>query len=72
MKYQINIEGMHCTGCAGLIKMTLEDEFKNVEVDLHEKKAEFESDLDEEMVANVLAKSFKDFSQYKYLNLKKI
>ena len=26
MKYQIEITGMHCTGCSNLIKMTLEDE----------------------------------------------
>ncbi len=69
MKYQINIEGMHCTGCVGLIKMTLEDDFTNVEVNLKEGKAEFESDLEQNEVESKLVKAFKEFNQYKFGNL---
>ncbi len=72
MKYQIDITGMHCTGCAALIKMTLEDDFRNVEVNLIENKAEFESDLLSEGVELKLTKSFESFSKYKYFNLQTI
>jgi copper chaperone CopZ len=48
MKYQIEIKGMHCTGCSSLIKMTLEDEgLTNVNVDIKTNTATFESSLNE-------------------------
>lgn len=72
MKYQINIEGMHCTGCVSLIKMTLEDDFTNVEVNLKEGKAEFESILEITDVESKLSKAFEEFNQYKYSSLQAI
>jgi len=72
MKYQIDIEGMHCTGCSNLIKLNLEDVgFKDTVVDIKTNTAEFRSSLPEITdVEKVLNKVFKDMPGYTYKNLK--
>jgi copper chaperone CopZ len=70
MKYQIEITGMHCTGCSNLIKMTLEDNgLAKVNVDVNTKSATFESSLNEtSKVKEVLDKIFADLPGYSYGN----
>jgi copper chaperone CopZ len=71
MKYQIEIKGMHCTGCSSLIKMTLEDEgLTNVNVDIKTNTATFESSLNEpSKVKEALSKVFADLNGYSYENI---
>jgi copper chaperone CopZ len=71
MKYQIEITGMHCTGCSNLIKMTLEDEgLANANVDVNTNSATFESSLNEtSKVKEVLDKVFADLPGYSYENI---
>ena len=71
MKYQIEITGMHCTGCSSLIKMTLEDEgLANVDVDVKTNSAVFDSSLnDKYKVKEVLDKVFADLPGYSYTNI---
>lgn len=71
MKYQIEITGMHCTGCSNLIKMTLEDEgLANVDVDVKTNSAVFDSSLnDKYKVKEVLDKVFADLPGYSYTNI---
>ena len=71
MKYQIEITGMHCTGCSNLIKMTLEDEgLANINVDVKTNRATFESSLDETFkVKGVLDKVFAGLPGYSYTNI---
>ena len=74
MKYQIEIKGMHCTGCSNLIKMTLEDEeLANVNVDINTSSATFESSLNEApKVKAVLDKVFTDLPEYSYTNIQTV
>jgi len=73
MKYQIEITGMHCTGCSNLIKMTLEEEgegLANVNVDVNTNLATFESSLDgTPKVKDALDKVFADLPGYSYSNI---
>ena len=72
MKYQIEITGMHCTGCSNLIKMTLEDEGRlaNANVDVNTNSATFESSLNEtSKVKEILDKVFTDLPGYSYKNI---
>ena len=71
MKYQIEITGMHCTGCSNLIKMTLEDEgLANANVDVKTNSATFDSSLNEtSKVKVVLDKVFADLAGYSYGNI---
>ena len=71
MKYQIEITGMHCTGCSGLIKMSLEDEgLTNPIVDVKTNLATFESSFNEVSKMKVaLDKVFADLSGYSYANI---
>lgn len=74
MKYQIEITGMHCTGCSNLIKMTLEDEgLSNSDVNIETNLATFESSFSEiSKVREVLDKVFADLPDYSYKNIKTI
>ena len=74
MKYSIEIKGMHCAGCASLIKMTLEDEeFANANVDVNTNSATFESSLNEtSKVKAVLDKVFTDLPGYSYSNIQTV
>ncbi|HEY5500745.1 MAG TPA: heavy metal-associated domain-containing protein [Candidatus Humimicrobiaceae bacterium] len=71
MKYQIEITGMHCTGCSSLIKMSLEDEgLSNSNVDIKTNLATFESSFNEASKAKeVLDKVFADLPGYSYTNI---
>jgi len=71
MKYQIEITGMHCTGCSNLIKMTLEDEgLANINVDIKTSRATFESSLNEtSKVKEALDKVFTDLPGYSFANI---
>ena len=71
MKYQIEITGMHCTGCSNLIKMTLEDEgLANINVDIKTSRAIFESSLNEtSKVKEALDKVFTDLPGYSFANI---
>ncbi len=74
MKYQIEISGMHCTGCSNLIKMALEDEgLTDVNVDIKTNISVFESILnDKSQVKKVLDKVFADLQGYSYSDIKTI
>ena len=74
MKYQIEIKGMHCTGCSTLIQMSLEDEgLKNAEVDINRNIAIFESNIsDVTKVEEILRKVFTGLPDYSYKNIKNI
>ena len=71
MKYQIEITGMHCTGCSSLIKMTLEEEgLTEVNVDVNTNSAAFASSInDKSKVKEVLDKVFADLPGYSYTNI---
>jgi len=74
MKYQIQIEGMHCTGCSSLIKMSLDDEgMANVKIDAETGSASFDSSLNNESkVKVILDKVFTDLQGYSYTNIQTI
>lgn len=70
MQYKINISGMHCKGCANLIKMFMEEEeLKDVSVDLKKNSAVFVTDLEPENTQAKLDKTFSQFTDYKYTSL---
>lgn len=70
MKYQINISGMHCSGCKNLITMSLEDiGLEEVAVDSEENVATFVTAKNTEEVEKDLQEVFKELTDYKYSNL---
>ncbi|MCL4385468.1 MAG: heavy-metal-associated domain-containing protein [Actinobacteria bacterium] len=71
MKYQIEIKGMHCTGCSSLIKMSLEGAgLTNVNADIKTNTATFESSSNEpSKIKEVLDKIFADLPDYSYENI---
>lgn len=70
MNYKINIEGMHCSGCENLIKMSLEEvNFGDVKVSMKDKSATFNSEQDLAAVKESLDTIFSAFEKYKYSNL---
>lgn len=70
MTYKITIEGMHCSGCENLIKMSLEEiGFSNITISLKDNLATFDSLENLEAVKNILDSTFSNFDKYKYLNL---
>lgn len=70
MIYKIDIEGMHCSGCENLIKMSLEEaNFGDIEVYMKEKSAKFSSEQDLSAVKDTLNSVFSSFNEYKYSNL---
>lgn len=70
MKYKIDIEGMHCSGCENLIKMSLEEaSFSDVEVSMKTKSATFDSLQEQSIVREILDGIFSVFEDYKYINL---
>ncbi len=70
MKYQINISGMHCSGCKNLITMSLEDiGLEEVVVDPEKNIATFVTANKAEEVEKDLQEVFKELTDYKYSNL---
>ena len=71
MKYQVEITGMHCTGCSSLIKMSLEDEgISSSIVDIKTNLATFEGSFSEvSKVKEVLDKVFADLPGYSFTNI---
>lgn len=71
MKFTIDIPAIHCNGCVNLLKMSLEESFSNVEVDLNTKSAEFISDSSMEDVNSLLDTIFLELNSlgYSYSNL---
>lgn len=70
MKYQINISGMHCSGCKNLITMSLEDiGLEEVAVDSEKNVATFVTAKNTEEVEKDLQEVFKELTDYKYSNL---
>jgi len=78
MQYQINITGMHCTGCKNLIQMFLEDErigdkgiFSDIKVDNIQGNAEFNSSLNTVEIEKILGQIFNkvELQKYSYSNL---
>lgn len=63
-KITLNVNGMSCSHCTGMVKRTLEeiDGISNVSVDLDEKKASFEvahEDLIEKAIKEINAAGYK-------------
>jgi copper chaperone CopZ len=70
MKYQIEISGMHCSGCKNLITMSLEDAgFTAATVNLTSNTAQFETDKTQEEITIALNEIFAELQQYKFSNL---
>jgi|GEM_PF-1862354 len=71
MKYSIDIQGIHCSGCVGLIKMSLEELHLNeVVVDQDKNKVNFKSDKSAAELTQLLNKLFaQDLETYQYSNL---
>lgn len=73
MKYQITVPEMHCTGCDGLMKVTLEDYFSEVKPDHMTHLVKFESDKNEWEVKLILERIFEEFKNsepnYTYVEL---
>jgi copper chaperone CopZ len=70
MVYQITVQKIHCSGCANLIKISLEDEFTNILVDQSSKTVEFTSNKDLSEVKEDLDKAFLELAEngYTYTN----
>lgn len=73
-KYQFKVPEIHCSGCVNLIKLTLEDDFKNVEVDENSKEVIFESEGNFEKVTEKLRELFDGLKDagYTWEELQKI
>lgn len=70
MNYKIDIDGMHCSGCETLIKMSLEEaNFGDITVSMKDKSATFSSQQDLSAVKESLDNIFSVFDKYKYSNL---
>lgn len=73
MKYQVDIQGMHCQGCVGLITMSLEDVgFEEVIVNLAEAQSSFSSTKAKDDVVKLLQEAFKDIEKYTYSNVQTV
>ncbi len=67
MKYTIDIQGMHCSGCTKLVTMSLNDEnLKAVRVDLATHSASFESDEKVQAVQGKIDRVASELSDYKF------
>ena len=70
MNYKVNIEGMHCSGCETLIKMSLEEaNFSDIAVCMKDKSATFSSQQEQPAIKETLDNIFSAFEEYKYSNL---
>lgn len=70
MNYKIDIEGMHCSGCETLIKMSLEEaSFGDITVSMKDKSAIFSSQQNLSAVKESLDNIFSAFDKYKYSKL---
>lgn len=70
MNYKIDIEGMHCSGCENLIKMSLEEaNFDDIEVSMKNKVSTFSSQQELSAVKKYLDNIFSAFNEYRYSNL---
>jgi len=64
-KYQINIAGMHCSGCSNLIKMSLEDAgLRSVQIDMNNKSGQFESEKDQNDLELILGQISQELHDY--------
>lgn len=66
MTYQILVPNIHCSGCCKLLKLVLEDFFRNIEVDQDQKVVKFASDDTTERVDQKLAIAFKELTSLGY------
>ncbi len=72
VEYKFKIEGIHCSGCISLIKMSLEEEALEVtSIDKERNSAKIITDLDEKELVKILDKVFNELQQYKYFDLEK-
>jgi len=71
LKYSIDIKGIHCSGCVGLIKMSLEElNLNEVIVDKDENIVDFKSEKSSIELTQLLDNVFsKDLESYHYSNL---
>lgn len=73
MKYQIDITGMHCKGCVGLIQISLEElGLNSIKVDLKHEHATFVTDRSQSELVKQLEQSFSELSNYSFSNLQVI
>lgn len=75
MRYQIQLQNLHCHGCQNLVLTTLEDLFTEVEGDMSQ--ATFDSQDTVEAVEQKLKQSFEEINKltdhdYQFSNLKTI
>jgi copper chaperone CopZ len=70
-KYQIQIKGMHCSGCKNLLQMLLEErEFQKVEVNQETNIGVFETELPENEIKKLLDEAFAEAGEkYSYTQL---
>lgn len=70
MNYQIDITGMHCTGCVGLIQLSLEDVgLSDVIADLDHNTVRFTTELDQGRLVELLNRAFTELPNYRFSNL---
>lgn len=70
MNYQIDLTGIHCSGCVNLIKLSLEEVgLQDVIVDQEQNKAFFKTGDDSSALASLLNKVFAELETYQYSNL---
>jgi copper chaperone CopZ len=74
MRYQITAPQIHCTGCVSLIKLSIEEIYPDVQVDLTTKAATFSSSEDFATVQIKLDTIFNELATagYQYIDLKQL
>lgn len=75
MKFLIDVPNMHCKGCVGLIKLSLEELFgeNTVQVNLETKVVEITTFNSEDNVQELLNQAFLELKKegYEYKNFRK-
>lgn len=74
MQYSMQINGIHCSGCISLIKISLEElGFEQVEVSTQGNISSFTTNIPESQIKSVLDQIFEtELQQYNYFNLNKV
>lgn len=73
MKYEVDVQGMHCNGCRGLVAASLEDEtFAAVQVDLEKALAAFQSQEALPAVKARIDRIAAELSDYRFSGLREV
>lgn len=73
MKYTVDIQGMHCNGCRGLVASSLEEaSLAAVQVDLQKALANFESDEPLPAVQARIEQVAAELPDYRFSSLREV